>query len=350
MQRIVASLAALCLATAPAIGATSVPAAPTSFQSSFDYIGPPVETLAIPGGRTVHYADTGEKGWRPVLYIGGTGTSARSFLMTGYLETLRRQLHLRFITVERNGFGDTPYDPSWGYADYVGEVRAVLDHLGVSRFAMLAISGGGPYAAHIAAAMPDRLISVHMAAALANVRGKETDACSLSVADLAATTGIKAVQDPHAWWAMPANSPTKRIRGFADRSYDDDARTFFIRGQMGDPTPEAAEMHRYCDKDLPDLSAVKAPLFTYYGGADTLVVPANGAYWRDHFGGAKTGRDYPGEWHDVQYRHWDQIMIDMAGFGDKVLVCSAGKGQLVAQAAVPGLVAGGATIGICAWR
>jgi non-heme chloroperoxidase len=350
MQRLVTAIAALCLAAAPVQSATSVPAAPVNFQSSFDYIGPPVEALRVPGGRTIHYADTGEKGWRPVLYLGGTGTSARSFLMTGYLETLRQQLHLRFITVERNGFGDTPYDPDWGYADYVGEVKAVLDHLGTGKFAMLAISGGGPYAAHIAAALPDRLISVHMAAALANLRGAQGDTCSLSTADLAATGGMKAVQNPQAWWDMPATSSTKHIPGFADRAYDEGARAFFIRGQVGDPTPEAAEMHRYCGKDLPDLAGVKAPLFTYYGGADTLVVPANGAYWRAHFGGPKTERDYPGEWHDVQYRHWDQVMIDLAGFGDRVLVCSGGKGMLAAPAAVPGLMIKGATIGVCAWR
>jgi len=89
---------------------TSVPAPPVLFQTQFDPLGPAVQALPGTNKRTVHFTDTGETGWRPVLFLGGTGTSARAFLMTGYLETLRRQLHLRFISVERNGFGAPPSD------------------------------------------------------------------------------------------------------------------------------------------------------------------------------------------------------------------------------------------------
>jgi non-heme chloroperoxidase len=329
----------------PALAETTVPNAPV-FQTHFDDIGPAVETLAGPHGRAVHYIDTGEAGWRPVLFIGGTGTSARAFLMTEFLQTLRRQLHLRFISVERNGFGDTVYDPNWTFADYVDEVGAVLDTLKLPKVAMVAISGGGPYAAHIAAKMPNRLLSIHMMAALAETRNA-TMACSAPVEKIAA--GVGSVGNPQSWWHMADTSPTKHIPGFADRSYDEGARAFFIRGQKGDPTPEAAEMKRYC-APLPDVSHVKAPLFTYYGSADPLVVPANGAWWRAHFSGPHTERAYPGEGHDAQYRHWDQALIDIAGFGDRILVCDGGAAKLAAPASVAGLQAKGATLGICAWR
>lgn len=331
--------------SAPTLAASTVAKAPV-FQTRFDDVAPAVQTLAGPNGRAIHYIDTGEAGWRPVLFIGGTGTSARAFLMTEYLQTLRRQLHLRFISVERNGFGDTVYDPNWSYADYADEVAAVLDRLALPRFAMIAISGGGPYAAHIAARMPERLLSIHMMAALAETRHSAMD-CSVPIETLAA--GASAVANPQAWWHMPDSSPTKRIPGFADRSYDEGARAFFIRGQKGDPTPEAAEMKRYCAA-LPDVSMAKAPLFTYYGAADPLVVPANGAWWRTHFGGPSTERAYPGEGHDTQYRHWDQALLDMAGFGDRVLVCADGTARLAKPGDVAALQARGATLGICAWR
>jgi pimeloyl-ACP methyl ester carboxylesterase len=327
---------------------TSVPTPPATFQTSFDDLGPQVQTLSGPGGRAVHFADTGEAGWRPVLFLGGTGTSARAFLMTGFVDTLRRQLHLRFISVERNGFGDTPYDPAWTYDDYVSEVRAVLGHLAIARFAMVAISGGGPYAGHIAAAMPERLISLHFAAALANVRAPAPGLCEAPLARTA--RGLAdTVQNPQAWWDYPPTSPTHRIPGFSDRAYDEGARAFFIRGQKGDPLPEAAEMRRYCDPGLPPLGAVKAPLFTYYGGADTLVVPANGAWWRTSTGGPTTERAYPGESHDVQYRHWDQVLIDLAGFGSSELVCRNRKAALMPAAAVAHAIAGGAKRGLCLW-
>ena len=72
-----------------------------------------MQALKGPGGRTIHYADTGEAGFRPVLFVGGTGTSACAFGMTEFLKSMRVQLKLRLITVERNGFGDTALTPGW---------------------------------------------------------------------------------------------------------------------------------------------------------------------------------------------------------------------------------------------
>ena len=345
-----AALVPLLLACAtPALAdAPSVPALP-AFQSQFDSLGPAVVALPGPHGRVLHYADTGEAGWRPVLYIGGTGTSARAMLMTGYLETLRRQLHIRLISVERNGFGDTAFDPAWTLADYAGDARAVLDHLGVARFAVVAISGGGPYAAHVAAAMPDRIVSLHFAAALADVAVGGGAQCAAGADAL--TAGLApVVGNPQKWWAFPATSPTRAIPGFADRAYDEGARTFFIRGQMGDARPEAAEMQRYCTAKLADLplKRVTAPVFTYYGTADPLVPPGNADRWKSWLGGPVMARAYPGAGHDVQYRHWDQVLIDLSGLAGtgpkaRTLVCTAGRARLVAT------TQSSARLGLCLW-
>ena len=342
IRRLVAALALVC--------AMPAAAKPVNWPTRFDDIGPAVQTLTAPSGRTVHYADTGEAGWRPVLYIGGTGTSARAMLMTGYLDSLRRRLKIRLISVERNGFGDTAYDPAWGLADYPDEVRAVLDHLTIKTFAIVAISGGGPYAAHVAAAMPDRIASLHFAAALADVMPDAAPRCAMTV-DTLAKAMAPTLDDPRRWWAFPAGSSTARIPGFADRARDEGARAFFIAGQMGDARAEAAEMLRYCHAHLDDLglARIKAPVFTYNGLADPLVVPANAARWHALLPGPATTRTWPGEAHDVQYRHWDQILVDIAGLSGtgpaaRTLVCIRGKVDLVRK------VPAGAKAGLCLWR
>jgi pimeloyl-ACP methyl ester carboxylesterase len=318
-----------------------------AIQDRFDPLGPPVQALTLPNGRTVHYADTGEAGWRPVLFVGGTGTSARAFLMTEFLQTLRRQLKLRLITVERNGFGDTAFVAGWTYADYAQEVRAVLDHLAVSRFAGLAISGGGPYLAQVASAMPERLISVHMLAA-ATQRPANDPICSTAAAALAGAVK-PSVQNPHVWWAFPPNSPTGAVSGFADTAYDEGARAFFISGQMGDPGPQAAELQRYCGP-LAELAAVKAPAFIYQGTADPLVTMQSAEYWRTHFPNVARMRTYPGEAHDIQYRHWDQVLLDLSGHSDLTMLCAKGRSQAVPEADGERLLKAGATLGVCAWR
>ena len=93
-------------------------------QDAFDSLGPEVHAAKLSNGRTAHYSDTGNKNGKPVLFIGGTGTSARAAHMTDFFRTTREDLGLRLISVERNGFGDTAYDKKLGKADFADDALA----------------------------------------------------------------------------------------------------------------------------------------------------------------------------------------------------------------------------------
>jgi hypothetical protein len=101
----------------------------------------------------------------------------------------------------------------------------------------------------------------------------------------------------------------------------------------------------FCTAPAP-VAGFPAPAFFTYGEADPLVPPAQGEYWAGKVAGKVTFRRYPGEGHDVQYRHWDQVLLDVAGRGGETLVCMNGRARLV-----PGLAApSGTTPGLCAWQ
>ncbi|WP_298193592.1 alpha/beta hydrolase [Novosphingobium sp.] len=326
--------------------AVPVRAEPIAFPDQFDSIGTPVQSLSTSEGRTVHYTDTGEHGWRPMLFVGGVGTSARAPELVAFLDTLRRRLHVRIIAVERNGLGDTAFDPAWTFADYTSEVQQVLAHLRVGQFALVAISGGGAYAGHVAAAMPQRITSWHMLAAIAQVPA-DNPVCTADPAALEASLA-KQVSSPRAFWAMPTDSVAAKVRGFADRAADEGAHAYFIAGQHGDARAVAREYRRFCDAPAP-VTAFPAPAYFIYGEADPLVPPAQGEYWAARVAGKVTFRRYPGEGHDVQYRHWDQVLLDVAGHGHQTLVCAQGRAKRL-----PGLVQAadlpkGTTAGVCAW-
>jgi non-heme chloroperoxidase len=322
-------------------------ARPIAFPGRFDPIGTPLQSLKTREGRTVHYTDTGETDWEPMLFIGGVGTSARAPELVAFLDTLRRRLKVRIIAVERNGLGDTAYDPAWTFADYTGEVQQVLEHLGVQRFALVAISGGGAYAGHIAAAMPQRVNSWHMLAAIASAPAGNP-VCTADPAALEASLA-KQAGAPRVFWAMPADGVVAKVRGFADRAADEGAHAYFIAGQRGDARGVAREYRRFCDAPAPVL-AFPAPSFFYYGEADPLVPPSQGEFWASKVAGKVTFRRYPGEGHDVQYRHWDQLLLDVAGHGDGTLVCERGRARLMAGIVDPAKLAAGSTLGICAWQ
>jgi non-heme chloroperoxidase len=148
---------------------------------------------------------------------------------------------------------------------------------------------------------------------------------------------------------MPREGVSAYVPGFTDRTADEGARAFFIAGQKGDPRGVAREYKRFCEPAA-DVSALTAPAYFYYGEADPAVPPSHGQYWASKVKGTVTFRSYPGEGHDVQYRHWDQVMLDVAGYGSRTLVCSNGKARLVPGLVKPASLGKGSTLGVCAWQ
>ncbi|MEE4144814.1 MAG: alpha/beta hydrolase, partial [Halieaceae bacterium] len=328
--------------------ATGVSGEP-KLQRQFDSVGPVMKTLeSAATGRSIFYLDEGDEEWRPVLFIGGGGTSGRVFALMEFLRTTREELKLRFIAVERNGFGNTGFDDSLDYADYADDVEEVLDYLGVRDFSLFAISGGGPYSAAIAARNARRLESVHLASALTYFDPGSLE-CVVPAEALTFYT-----QNPMNWFGFPADSPVHRIPGFQDAAFDDAARTFNMSGQVGAPDALYHELQLYClNQQLPDLSAVSAPVFLYYGEADETTPPSvHVNRWVQAFSNATVAtRLYPEEGHDVQYRHFDQILVDMSGWAERTVVCDrGGKTRLVKEKKAQQVLSKGGSLGICAWR
>ncbi|MGW8375776.1 alpha/beta hydrolase [Streptomyces sp. ODS28] len=317
-------------------------------QNSFDSLGPPVHQVKR-DGRTVHYSDTGEKGARPVLFMGGTGTTARASGMTEYLRTTRQNLGVRLISVERNGFGGTEYDGKLGFHDYSDDVQAVLDRLGIKKAPVIAISGGGPYAAHLAADHPGRVSALHLAAALPPYGPNDAKFCGLPEKQQRKQVAGQ-ITDPRKWWGFDKSSPVHKIPGFTENAEEDGARTYYLRGQKGDPAPQVHEQNLYCQRPGPDLKKFDKPVYVYTGKKDTTVPPATQALWNRAFAQRPTVRSYADTGHDVQYRHWDQVLLDVAGYADRAAVCVKGNTGVLPSEKAEELIKQGATAGSCAWR
>jgi non-heme chloroperoxidase len=221
-------------------------------------------------GRVVRYIDEGAADWRSVVFFGGLGTDVNAFYETEFARELRERLRLRFISVERNGFGMTPLDESLGYAEAVDDVLSVLESLDVRRWAIVAISGGAPFAAALAARVPSRVLSLHLAAAAAG--------------------------------PLVARCGTASVLYAGER-------------QLALDPALAHEWRLLVSEPLPDLSRVRAPAYLYWGAADEVVPVDHVREWRKALPRVAALRGYPGEGHDVQYRHWEQILLDVAGLG-----------------------------------
>lgn len=268
----------------------------------------PVRSLErpdLPGCPPVRYLDTGEAGWHPVVFFGGLGTSAGAFNLTEFARGERRRRRLRFVSVERNGFGQTPFMPGLGFAEAVDDVLAVLGELGIERCSVVAISGGGPYAARLLERVPERIVSAHLAAASAGGKLLLGGAAGELLASVEAIAA-----DPEGFWDYPAESPVQMIPGFAEACREEGRRA------LGDPVRAAAALRHELDllsgEQLPDLSRLPAPAYLYWGARDELVGLEHARAWQVALGAAGLLRLFPGCGHDVQYLHWREILTDIA--------------------------------------
>ena len=351
LTAIVATTAVMPLPVAAAAQAAGQERDPSSIelQNDFDHIGAEVHSLTH-DGRTSYYIDEGKPGQRAVVFIGGQGTSLQAFQLSEFARTSREELGLRVISVERNGFGESDLDLNLGYSDYNDEVLAVLNHLGIDGFTIVSISGGGAYAAHLAAAVPDRVISLHAAASTDSTLPNRTPRnCSLTFQQRNASA-LYWYDHPKAWWTVSSTSPVLVIPGWQAAAYLDAVRSFHLGDGPTDPSPLAHEGELPClPGAIVDAAAITSPTYLYWGGADTTVPVSVMGRWQAALPNIVRTTVYPGEGHTVQYRHWDQILVDMAGYGDHTVVCRNGRTRLVANEQADEVVAQGGTLGMCAW-
>jgi pimeloyl-ACP methyl ester carboxylesterase len=71
------------------------------------------------------------------------------------------------IAVDRPGFGGSDLLPGLTFGGWAADVAELADGLGLERFAMVGLSGGGPWAAACAALIPERLAAVGIASSRA---------------------------------------------------------------------------------------------------------------------------------------------------------------------------------------
>ncbi len=122
--------------------------------------------VGLSDGRALGYAEYGDPNGAPVLYFHGTPSSR---LERHPDERIARELGARVINVERPGYGLSDFQPGRRIVHWPADVAAFADALGLERFAVVGYSGGGPYAAACAYAIPQRLTAVALVSSLAPI-------------------------------------------------------------------------------------------------------------------------------------------------------------------------------------
>jgi pimeloyl-ACP methyl ester carboxylesterase len=105
------------------------------------------------------YDDRGLSNGKPLFYFHGSPSSRLESYLYVRGELLQSR-NVRLVAVDRPGMGLSDFQPERRLLDWPQDVIALADHLNLERFALLAYSLGGPYAAACAYAIPERLTKV----------------------------------------------------------------------------------------------------------------------------------------------------------------------------------------------
>ena len=107
-------------------------------------------------GRTLNVGEGGDEKGKPVFALHGTPGSI--VLYGPHVDDATRR-GIRLISYDRPGYGESSRHPGRKVEDAVKDVERIADSLGVERFAVWGISGGGPHALACAARLRKRVVA-----------------------------------------------------------------------------------------------------------------------------------------------------------------------------------------------
>ena len=268
-------------------------------------MGERLRTVKVADGRSLAVAQWGDPDGTPILSLHGTPGSR--LLRPPDEDTIRRA-KINLVTYDRPGYGASDRVPGRRVVDCVADVEAIVDALGVSRFAVTGRSGGGPHALAMAARLPDRV-----AVAECVVGAAPSDN-----ADLDWTAGMDEENVTEFGWARQGEQVLHQhlvpvAAADLQRMTADPAKVFSADWQLADADRQVLardDVQRvlveavqealrpgvwgWVDDDLAFLrpwgfavTEIRVPVTIRYGSQDVLVPAAHGAWLAGHVPGAE---------------------------------------------------------------
>ena len=256
------------------------------------------------GDRVLRVRDAGDPDGAVVIYFHGTPGSR---LDLSFGEHAVAEQGVRLVTFDRPGYGGSTAAP-FGLASAAADAHAVADALGVTRFAALGMSGGGPGALAAATVPGGRVSRVGVASgagpfqivpgALGQLDDDDRAAVALLPADPAAAAARFAAGFEPLIDAIAPGGPGPAV-AFADLLSPRDSEL------MQDPRLASALAVTMREGLRPgtsgggwdnvswigawdvDLSAVRCPVLLWYGTDDRFAPPAHGQWLAENLPDAR---------------------------------------------------------------
>jgi len=123
----------------------------------------PANVIKLSDGRRLCYAEFGAAGGTPLLYCHGFPASR---LEARIFDAAANAQNFRVIAPDRPGYGLSDFLACRRIGDWASDMGELADRLGLQRFAVLGVSGGGPYAMACGERLGNRVSRIGLVGAL----------------------------------------------------------------------------------------------------------------------------------------------------------------------------------------
>ncbi len=248
--------------------------------------------IILADGRRLGYAEYGYlKGW-PVMFFHGT---PGSWIMARFVGPKAGELGVRLIAPERPGYGLSDLQLQRRLVDWPEDVAELSDFLNLERFAVVGVSGGGPYAIVCAWKLAGRIVAAGVISSLALVDRVKRE--------LNYSYQLTALAVRRTWFINLAlgfldlcarRYPEILIKGMGLAAPWEDKKILsqpeiqitqidsVMEAFRGGPRGTALELKLYDQPWGFEVEEIKIPVHLWHGEADLIVSVQMGRYLADH--------------------------------------------------------------------
>ena len=288
--------------------------------------------IAVGDDRQIGFAEFGDPQGRAIFWLHGTPGARRQIPMEARVYAEQRQI--RLIGIDRPGIGSsTPYQYDTVFA-FAEDLRTIADTLGIDKFEVIGLSGGGPYTLACAAAMSDRVVAAGVLGGVAPTSGSDAIAGGVSTLVKVAAPVIGVAGAPIRLAAIglirlirpvaePALYAYARISPEADRRLlvRPEFKAMFLddllngsRKQLAAPFADVVVFARDWGFRLDE---VKVPVRWWHGDRDHIVPFEHGQHVVSRLPDAQLTH-LPGESHLAGLGRAEEILDTMIGLWDSL--------------------------------
>ena len=259
-------------------------------------------SVRIDRGRRLGFAEFGPPKGRPLLWLHGTPGARRQ--IAPQARELAHERGVRIVSVERPGIGDSTPHLYGSVVEIAADLRRFCDALGLERFAVAGLSGGGPYALACAHEMPDRVVAAAILGGVAPSMGPDAAEGGATAWTRAFSALLRQIHSP---LGGLMRGTIRVLEPFAETAIDLFARMMPPGDQRLFQDEDVRQMfredlilgsRRYMQAIWLDaalfgrpwgfaLSDIRVPTHLWYGDADTIVPVRHGEHLAGRIPGAQ---------------------------------------------------------------